>query len=278
MGRTIVKGIAASALVLTLAGTSAAQTHWLHPGEGNNVTLQAFKPKFSGEMGLSTLTSVLFLSSETKIGETIDLVVDVPLVNVDYDESFPYAGDNETLIGNPYIGLEARLNERDAATTTIGRVGVRPPLAPDDKWEASFIGFLTCPYRLEALVPDLWSFTFGGGFGIEQDSGFRLKSNVDAVILVPTRDGADTEIYLNYNLTAWLRASDLKFGAGVGGRWHASGGDPDFGESSLHQLGFAGVVDLGVVQPGLHLRVPLDDDLSDWIDYVYGFSLSFEVN
>jgi hypothetical protein len=49
------------------------------------------------------------------------------------------------------------------------------------------------------------------------------------------------------------------------------------GESRLHQLGLFGDVKLGGVRPGLYLRVPLDHEMRETIDWVVGLQLQVDV-
>lgn len=49
--------------------------------------------------------------------------------------------------------------------------------------------------------------------------------------------------------------------------------DADFDERSIHQLGFNASAQFGKLRPGLHLRLPLDDDLQESLDAVLGLNL-----
>ena len=279
MNRCGTKSLLVVSLAFVLAASTAAQTYWMHPGRDKNVTLQMFKPKFDHENNLGTLTSVWFLSGRFEASDRVDIFVDLPVSNLDWDEDLYSSHEDQSLIGNPYVGIEARASARHTPLSVIGRFGIRPPLASDDKWGAVELGYIICFDRLEAFFPDYWSLTFGLGSSraLEGESGIRHSANVDGVVIVPTEEHWDTELFLNYNFEMWFQAPKFKFGAGFAGRWQATAEDVDFGEASVHQLGFTGVLDLGSFDPGFHVRVPIDDTLSDIVDYVYGLSFSIDL-
>jgi len=277
MDRCGTKLLLVAILAVSLAGSISAQTYWMHPGAGKNVTLQIFKPKFDHGDGIGTLTSSWFFSGRFEASERVDIFVDIPVSNLDLDASVWSNVGSETLIGNPYLGIEARPSARHAPLSVIGRVGFRPPLASDEKWSAVEIGYITCFDRLEAFIPNYWSITFGLGHSHASENGVRYATNIDGVVMLPTEDGPDTEMFLNYNFEIWFQAPKFRFGAGFAGRWQATAEDTDFSEASVHQMGLAGVFDLGSFDPGFHVRIPIDDDFNEILDYVYGVSFSFDV-
>ena len=66
----------------------------------------------------------------------------------------------------------------------------------------------------------------------------------------------------------------VRFGAGFTGRLLASESDLDFGERSVHHLGATLAAKFRGVEPGLHFRLPIDEDLSDITNYVFGLNVT----
>lgn len=48
--------------------------------------------------------------------------------------------------------------------------------------------------------------------------------------------------------------------------------DLDLGERTVHHLGATAAINSGAVSPGVHFRIPIDDQF-DNIDYVMGLNL-----
>ncbi len=66
-------------------------------------------------------------------------------------------------------------------------------------------------------------------------------------------------------------------GAGIQGTIIVSEDNLDFGERSLFHLGLAGRVDLNPVTVGLHFGIPLDEDLSDFYNNVFGLNVTVPI-
>lgn len=256
---------------------ASAQTYWMYPGETNTISLEVHKPKFDRAEGFGTLTTIWFLSGRFRAGDKLSVCLDMPVSNVDIDKTVHPTHDDETLFGNPYFGIEGRLSELDAPHIITARLGLRPPLASDEKMGAADIGFFTAYDRFEALIPDWWTVQGGFGYSRTLEGGIKYSVNIDGNLILPTEDGPDNELLLNYNLAFLFPVEKVSFGAGFNGRWLVTESDLDFGQATIHQLGFVGKYDFGQFSPGLHLRIPIDEDLSDIIDYMYGFNLTYHL-
>ncbi|MEX2282176.1 MAG: hypothetical protein WEE89_06810 [Gemmatimonadota bacterium] len=67
------------------------------------------------------------------------------------------------------------------------------------------------------------------------------------------------ELLLTYGFEPVYRAASLRVGARFLGRYYATI-DGDFGERSLHEVGWFADFAAGRLRPGLHLRFPIDED------------------
>ena len=101
--------------------------------------------------------------------------------------------------------------------------------------------------------------------------------NVDGALMIPTEDGDESELCIDYNAAFWFPFEKINLGCGFAGRFLATESNLNFGERTMHQLGFAGNYDFGNFKPGIHFRTPLDKDLTDVLNYAYGFSLTFMI-
>lgn len=261
-------------LTLFFSVPVAAQNYWLYPGSDNSVSLEMFKPKFDEDLSLGTLSTVWFLSGHIRAGDRLTVVLEMPISNIDWDTPL---GEDQTLFGNPYIGIEGRAQLVAGSRYFVGRLGFRPPVASDDKFGAVEFGLLTTYHRFEAYFPDL--ITIYGSGGIEHffPSGTNYGVTVGGALMIPTEDGGDSELFIDYSVQFKFPLDQFELGAGFAGRMLATEGDLSFGERTIHQLGVMGNMHFGNFRPGLHLRIPLDDDLTEVLDYVYGFNLTMDI-
>lgn len=286
-GKNLVMVILFVVVPVLMGRPVAAQTYWMWPGNDNSVSLEVLKPNFNHYLeGYRARTTVWFLSGRFEVTGKLSIFVDLPLVFSDYSGYLRFGGvspnETETQIGNPYIGIESSLTGQNTNHTITGRLGVRPPLTSDEKTTASLVGLLTTYDRSEAFTPDMWAFTGGFGYSRTLESGLTFSANVEDVLLIPTEEGENHRLFIDYNLGLWLTQSNVSLGAGFNGRWLTTEPDRDdywdFGETTVYQLGFVGKYNFGDFSPGLHLRVPLDNDIGNFVDYVFGFNLTFDID
>jgi hypothetical protein len=107
--------------------------------------------------------------------------------------------------------------------------------------------------------------------------GVTTSFNLDVATLIPSEGDGDSEVFGNYNLSVMLRNSGFSGGFGFAGRIWITEGDMNFAERTAHQLGFTVGYQIGAFRPGAHFRVRLDEYPRDYIDNVYGISLTFAV-
>ncbi len=280
MNRSATLSSIAVSLILTcfvLTEPVASQHYWMHTYGEREISLEALKPKFDRDRNYSLLNSAWFLSGNFSLTQATALVVEFPFARYDIDGESSYYQD-ENIVGNPYVGVRVTTQGRRASTTAVANFGVRLPLAQDDKYNAATVGMYTSFDRFEAFVPDLFTFLASGGYRYSFEGGASFSFAVGGSFMVPTEiDGGDPEMFIDYNLELWYRSDKAGFGSGFTGRLLTTESDLDFGERTVHQMGFSGYVDFGVFRPGLNFRFPLDDDLSEVLDFVYGFSATFDI-
>lgn len=82
-------------------------------------------------------------------------------------------------------------------------------------------------------------------------------------------------------MSAWrfaglVQSRVARIGGGLTGRLWATAEEGNLWEITVHQFGFAANFGSGRFQPGLHLRVPLDDDW-EWTPMKYVYGINFTV-
>ncbi|UCG51420.1 MAG: hypothetical protein JSW58_14730, partial [Candidatus Latescibacterota bacterium] len=227
------------------------------------------KPNFEGDANRTFFTSANFLSCRFRF-QKVAIVGEIPFAHYGVDNGSSDSGDNA--LGNPYVGVELWSRE-----DVFFELGGRLPVAPDDDEEggaAAMVGLFTdFVDRLEAFASDAvpivaaFNYLYKGQSGL----GFRLRGGTSFQIATGERE--ETEWFVLYGTQIGYWGPVVNFSGGLSGRLWVTEDAGSFGEQTWHQvvlaLGFAP----GVVQPSVNIRFPLDEDLSDILDWVVGINL-----
>lgn len=254
--------------VLAGAGTAAAQAPWLGTDRSPRLAAEAFKPRFDAQDHLRASSSALFLSGRIQAGDAVSVVVEAPVAFGGYKLD----NDGSVQVGNPYVGVELGRSRSPVWVELGGRV----PLVGRDPNSAVEVGILSDIDRFSAFLPQTAALSGALDFGMKDRSGLGFRARFGPELLVNTasnNEGDDTETFVNYGAQAFWVQGPLDLRLHVGGLYAATAESGDFGERSMHQLGLAGSYLLGGVRPGISLRLPLDHDLTETLDYVLGITL-----
>ena len=252
--------------VITYPAGGSAQSIWTaqYPGE-HSVTLEIMKPNFSGRSNFSFATSVLFLSTSIPLSDQTNIVLDLP---------FSHAGSSrssDNTVGNPYVGIE--LGAQNARV--YPEFGVRLPVLTSfgDRGSSVGVGRFSDFDRFEAFTPDIFSISGMLNYQQRVDSGLTLRLRGGPILSIDP-SGGSSEWILAYSAQAWYQGQQIRIGAGISGRAFLTNGDDSIGERMVDQLGFTATLISGEYQPGIHIRVPIDDNLGRLLDVVIGIQIS----
>ncbi len=261
-------------LLAVLPVTVAAQSIWTGPDAPQGFSVEWLRPEFADLEDVSFISSALYVSGRLDVRENLSLVADVPFAYFDADLA-PGGSVSDVAVGNPYLGLELSFADRPF----WAEAGVRVPLTPDNE-AATFPGVYSDFDRCEAFTPDVLSVMAMGNYRLEDPSGFSVRLRVGPALWVNTNPDAfedDLELYALYSAQGWYDASRARFGAGLTGRFFVTEKDLNLSERTVHHLGLALVGKFPGVYPGLHFRLPLDEDLPDILDFAVGLSVTVPV-
>lgn len=257
-----------AALPLALASRSAeAQSLWLDPRVQQGVSLELLKPNFDGPDQTALTTSAVFVSFRARAGANLSVVGELPLAR--YAPKSGFFGTSQNTVGNPYLGLETKA----AKAPVTFEFGARLPLASDQKDEANPIGVFSDIDRWEAFLPKYAPVTANVTYRYTAPSGFTVKLRAGPSVWINT-DNQDSEMLAAYSLLLGYQSSAVALSGGLTGRAIITESNMSFGERTLHQLGAAVTVGSGAVRPGVQLRLPLDQDMTDILDYVVTLHVS----
>jgi hypothetical protein len=254
--------------LVPLAGELEAQSLWLERQPNRALYLEILKPSFD-DTDLTFLSATFFLSGRYAFNEKLALFGELPFANGGI-ENF---GDSDFTVGNLYAGLEYGRLE----SGVFGEFGVRVPLASEDNFGTLIGLFSDWVDRFEAFTPDVFSIIAAFNYRYRSGKGFGTRVRVAPILDIPTENGGDPELFALYSLTAWYESDIIGAGGGFSGRAILTE-DGSVGERSLHQLGLFANLKFGRWHPGAQLRLPLDDDLTEFINLVFSLSVGYRLN
>jgi hypothetical protein len=261
--------IAAMSFALPLS----AQSIWLDRRHDQTVGLEVLIPDFKTEDGGGVSGWALFLSLRAPLSDQLRFAGELPFVHANLESgSFFFRSGSQNSFGNPYLGLEIGRQ----GSPVFGEIGVRAPLASEDNFGAALVGVITDFDRLEAFLPNVVSISGMLNFHQIGETGFALRLRGGPSLDINT-EGEDTELLIGYSAQAGYETEAVSILGGVTGRVNMTEENADFGERSVHQIGFNASLGLGKARPGVHFRLPLDDDLKNSLDFVFGFNLGVQL-
>ena len=184
--------------------------------------------------------------------------------------------ESETALGNTYIGLKIN-NPENTGNKFIGHFGIRLPLAPDDASDALVIGAYSNFGRYEAFLPHYFIVSTSGTYQVATSETMSFRFSLGGDVLLATEDNRDTELFINYNMYLSKELETVIFNAGFNGKLLASA-NGDFGDKSVHQIAVSGFYKGERFKPGFSIKVPVDDDINELVDIIFGFKLIYSLN
>lgn len=248
------------------------QSIWLDHTQKKSIAIEILKPTLDGDDNTTFVSSAIFLSGRFTLSPNLLFVGELPFAHHGIDTDF--RKHTETVIGNPYIGLEFR----SPSSPVFAELGVRVPITPDDKGFASDMGIFADLDRFEAFTPDVLTVAGKVNFYRKSDRNivFRIRSGPSLFINTRRDAGDDVELFVDYSAQIGLEGRRVSLIGGITGRLLVTEEDLNFGERSFHHLGAALSLNLVKVRPGIHFRVPIDDDFAEVVDFIFGVNLGIQ--
>lgn len=249
----------------------SAQTFWLPDATDKGVGFEWLKPSVAEDEETSFLSSAPTLTGRYRVGEKLVLVGELPFAyfNAEYM-------DAELAVGNPYLGII--FNKEDSPYFL--EAGFRAPVASEDKYMAFFYGYLADFDRSEAYMPDVWSISVKNHYLKRSDSGFFFKLMGGFSYWLPRAsiNSINPEGLFDYGGHLGYEAGRVQIFGGMTGRIILTEEDLDFKEASVHHLTVYAQYKGWQVQPGLILKVPVDDEFNEVVSHIIGLNVLVSLN
>ncbi len=251
-------------LLLAASAAAPAQSPWLGADRTSRLALELYKPGFDAQDEFKAASSVLFLSGRLRASENVALVGELPVAF----GGLRFDSDASAQVGNAYVGFELGRPDQRAWVELGGRV----PLVGSDPNSAVAVGMLADIDRFSSFLTEAAAISGALNVGSRAASGLGFRVRAGPELVIPTRSGPETETLVYYGAEVSHVRGPLALSFHAGGLWMATESG-SFGERSLHQAGAGASYALGGVRPGITVRLPLDKDLTEMLDYVVGITL-----
>jgi hypothetical protein len=260
-------------LLLALTPASQAQSLWSTPYVPDQIALEVLQPTLQSAPSedISVLTSASTLWGSYLVTDRVTVVAGMPIAHyqsTQVDE--PPTDVTETQIGNPYVGVGVS----STRVPLLVELGVRLPLASDASL-ATRAGQATDLAHREAFAPDQFAAQIIANTRWDWTRRFGFRFRGGPLLTTPTQDApGTTEAYARYGVQAWKEGDRLVAGVGLTGRALLSERGGSFTDRTTHQATGTLIWNLPAVQPGLLIRLPINEPNGAGVDVVVGLTLS----
>jgi hypothetical protein len=261
--------------LMFLAAPAVSQSYWANAGT-NQLSLEMVHPDMSsfGGVGWTTSSLTFFGSGSFGIRDNLALNFELPFARAQLDVD---GAESSSSIGNPYVGAEWGLPTYGLVLTG----GVRLPLTKDDDEDAflsQVYGLFSTVDRMEAFLPNTTTLQASARLTRELAPGIFAAARLgfNGLVYSDTEEGDDSsDLFTLYGAQGWYETGALRLGGGLLGRMILTESDAE--DKSMHEAGVWLDYAMGPVRTGISIRVPLDDPMSDVMDYAVGLTVAYRL-
>jgi hypothetical protein len=253
---------------MTVPSAAFAQPLWVDRSADRALSLEFLKPNYEGETDETFFSATWFLSARVAANDIVTVVGQAPFNRIAVEDQ-----DGSSTLGNIYFGAE--FHNRNARV--FAELGVYVPIADDQEMATAFGALGNFVDRAEAFVTEAMPIALGINYYHRDSSGFVSRVRVAPTFWVATGEREESDVFLLYSGQVGYSSDVLCILAGVSGRWFVTSEDADISEATFHQMGLMVGGVWGIARPAVHLRAPLDEDLSNLVDLVWGLSVTVDV-
>ena len=272
--------IVITGMLLTACIFSAfAQDIWMPQQKGSFISAEYFTPSLK-ESPYNIDIHTIVLSGAIELNNGNRFKFDLPIVWY-YQPAFTqtlFSGYTYTMpeeksngVGNFSFSYEIFR----PGTNVSYEIGVRLPMASETQ-PAPMMGAIADYDRLEMYVPDYLTLNFLINVRKEADNYF-LIAHFGPSFLIRTGSsttGNGLEMLLAGSVQGGIYIQNFSFSMGYSGRFDASD-NMDFADRFIHQIGAVASLKVDKFQPNLFIRAPIDKNLEQVLNFVFGIGLTY---
>lgn len=224
------------------------------------VSVEAMIPSLENFTTIDAPSASYLIYSRFSVGNNIWLTASLPVSHFKNKS----ADISETSIGNAYIG--GRFGSSHSNGINF-ETGVYLPLAKNDA-EGLATGIISDINNLSRYLPETTTLTGRLRYYRDSDSGFIIRAGAGPDILIPK--SGESELFVAYYGQFLYRVNTLTLGAGLTATSIVTEKNLSFGDRTNSNIGIMSSLDFGGIRAGAYLRLPLDDEVNDFLNYVLG--------
>ncbi|MCB2205025.1 hypothetical protein KQI65_09775 [bacterium] len=285
-----------------------AQPVWMQPRHDNQISVEWFKPIAPSGSENNFMSGTYFIDMIFELDQGMKIVSEVPFVYTSgtWKVTPEYTGETtvleqsreytQTLVGNIYAGLEIGSEEREFYFEVGTRLPTTGSMIPPEQDNAEQDGYWEYLSYLNAIMIGLWSdIERYGAFrplGVSGDAryvtaqalvnyrppstewGITARFRGGPQFFIPTAHG-NLEVGLSVTAQASYQLGRLFFLVGYSGLAAITAENFGIKDGLAHHLVFGMSLDLGDVYPGIQVRLPLDNNGSDFFQNCIVFQVGF---
>jgi hypothetical protein len=185
-------------------------------------------------------------------------------------------------LANPYVGLDWRNGEKSFLELGLVLPAIDQASFADLAGPGAIaISFLTNLDRPEYFIPDFLSVRALQNLVIENDDQtVQARLRIGPVLAINTGDSGfsdDTELLSNIDAFVWYVDDRFEIGGGFTNDFVLTD-EGSAADRSQSTVGAAAFFTFDQIEPGLSLRVPLDEDASELLNYTFGLTARIPLN
>ena len=246
------------------------QSFWLGLDHDKYFTIEIFKPYFDAEDNTSFKNYSMFFSLRLPIGKDVLITGELPFAKGDLLGDSNLSVTAGQSLGNPYLGIEIR----SQGSPVHLEVGFRIPIIRNERRSDWITGLFSDIDRSEAFAPNIISGQAILNHEHKDAKGKFFRARLGPILWINEKT-RENDMFLSYGFQLGYELNKVILRGGFTGRAILSEKNLGLGERTVHQLGVALQYTFGYVTPGLHIKIPLDNDLTQVLDYVLSLNVKF---
>ncbi len=234
------------------------------------------RPSYQRMSDISFLSGVFQLKANIPITSKINIVGEIPYVNISYETNYGFGTYKYERMGfgNVFVGVQ--LNPESVESKSVMTLGVFLPTADE---LAAPNGLLAHYYEINKFMPNTMGLYYNYAYHHLQSQGFNYAMELGPNVMIPTKqNNGSTELFLHYGLNAGYRINKLFLNMEFVGVAIVTQDVDNFGDRLLNAMNFGAQWKEENIALKVFYKYYLKESLRDVVKGVMGIAVSAAIN